>query len=220
MNYSKHYEALVAKAKARSKPKGYVERHHVVPRSLGGLDDHNNLVWLTAREHFIAHVLLAHIYGGSQWYAVMMFAAGDRRTINSRLYDLAKRKHAMWMSERFKGHSLSNEHRSAISIGLLGNRNTAGKVLSDGHKSAISLGLKGNKNTFGKLASQSTKTKMSAAHSGEKHHYFGKRRDPDTCAKISAKLSGVKRAPRSEETKERIRAGVMAANAASINPNP
>jgi hypothetical protein len=94
MNYSKHYEALIAKAKARGKPEGYAERHHVVPRSLGGSNSRNNLVWLTAREHFIAHVLLEHVHGGPQWYAVMMFAAEQQRVINSRLYNIAKRNKA------------------------------------------------------------------------------------------------------------------------------
>jgi hypothetical protein len=223
MNYSKHYEALIAKAKARGKPEGYAERHHVVPRSLGGSNSRNNLVWLTAREHFIAHVLLAHVHGGSQWYAVMMFAAGEQRVINSRLYDIAKRKHAIWMSEKFKGVPLSEEHRSRISAGLLGNRNTAGHALSKSHRDAISAALIGNQHTLGVIPGEATRQKMSEAHSGAKHHYFGKRRSSETRAKISAKLSGVKRGPRgprSEETKARIRAGVLAANAARLNPNP
>lgn len=223
MNYSKHYEALIAKATARGRPEGYAERHHVVPRSLGGSNSRNNFVWLTAREHFIAHVLLAHVHGGSQWYAVMMFAAGERRIINSRLYDIAKRKHAIWMSEKFSGVSLKETHRTAISSGLRGNTNTKGSLLSKNHRAAISAGLIGNKHTLGVIPSEATRQKMSEAHSGVKHHYFGKRRDAETRAKISAKLSGVKRGPRgprSEETKARIRAGVLAANAARLNPNP
>lgn len=30
---------------------GYVERHHIIPKSLGGEDTTDNLVWLTANEH-------------------------------------------------------------------------------------------------------------------------------------------------------------------------
>ncbi len=37
----------------------YHERHHIVPKCLGGTDDNNNLIDLLAREHFIAHKLLA-----------------------------------------------------------------------------------------------------------------------------------------------------------------
>lgn len=37
----------------------YHERHHIVPKCLGGTDDKDNLVDLFAREHFIAHKTLA-----------------------------------------------------------------------------------------------------------------------------------------------------------------
>lgn len=36
----------------------YVERHHVIPKSMGGTNDQNNLVWLTAEEHLTVHLLL------------------------------------------------------------------------------------------------------------------------------------------------------------------
>ena len=61
MNYSLHYEKLINKAKSR-KLDTYKEIHHIVPKCLGGSDDKNNLVELTAREHFIAHLLLLKIY--------------------------------------------------------------------------------------------------------------------------------------------------------------
>lgn len=220
MNHELHYDALISKARLRGRPLGYAERHHVIPRSLGGGDEAANLVWLTAREHFVAHLLLANMHGGAQWYAVMMFAAGENRKVSSRLYDVAKKKHAAWMSENYKGRLLSAEHRAAISAGMRGNKNTAGTSLSESHRAAISRSLLGNTHTLGKRLSAETRAKMSEAHSGSRHHYFGKKRDAETRAKISAKLSGVKRAPRSEETKARIRAGVLAANAAKRNPNP
>lgn len=56
------YDALIAKAKARSAANAYVEKHHIVPRSMGGSDTADNLVCLTAREHFLAHWLLYRIY--------------------------------------------------------------------------------------------------------------------------------------------------------------
>ena len=37
----------------------YHERHHIVPKCLGGTDDDDNLIDLLAREHFVAHKLLA-----------------------------------------------------------------------------------------------------------------------------------------------------------------
>ena len=40
----------------------YYEKHHITPKCLGGSDDENNLIDLFAREHFIAHKLLAMEY--------------------------------------------------------------------------------------------------------------------------------------------------------------
>lgn len=40
----------------------YYEKHHIIPKCLGGNDEDNNLIDLFAREHFIAHKLLADEY--------------------------------------------------------------------------------------------------------------------------------------------------------------
>ena len=37
----------------------YYERHHILPKCMGGADDENNLIDLFAREHYEAHKLLA-----------------------------------------------------------------------------------------------------------------------------------------------------------------
>ena len=60
MDYQKHYDLLVKRGKSR-KLEGYKERHHIVPRCMGGSDDASNLVDLTAEEHFLAHQLLVKI---------------------------------------------------------------------------------------------------------------------------------------------------------------
>jgi len=41
---------------------GYKERHHIIPRCMGGSDEVDNLVDLTPEEHFVAHQLLVKIY--------------------------------------------------------------------------------------------------------------------------------------------------------------
>ena len=57
------------RAKER-KLKGYVERHHIIPRSKGGSDDKSNIVELTAREHLLSHWLLArHTNDHRDWWA-------------------------------------------------------------------------------------------------------------------------------------------------------
>lgn len=67
MNYLKAYNNIVEKASSRGLRKnkkkfGYTEIHHIKPRCIGGTDDKENLVQVTAREHFILHLLLTKIY--------------------------------------------------------------------------------------------------------------------------------------------------------------
>lgn len=61
--YTKWYTRLCARAVGRQLDV-YSEKHHIIPKSFGGLDDESNLVVLTAREHFIAHLLLTRMTSG------------------------------------------------------------------------------------------------------------------------------------------------------------
>lgn len=63
MNHKKIHDQIINRAQTRVLPKEtYTEIHHVLPKSMGGSDDKNNLVSLTAKEHFIIHKLLVEIY--------------------------------------------------------------------------------------------------------------------------------------------------------------
>jgi hypothetical protein len=73
MKYQRWYDQIIERATRRRHAGLYVERHHVVPRALGGSDDPINLVDLTYREHFLVHWLLTRIYAGRDKY-VMVFA--------------------------------------------------------------------------------------------------------------------------------------------------
>lgn len=97
MNHKMQYELLIKKAQNREKlVDAYYEKHHIVPKSLGGSNKNENLVCLTGREHFVAHMLLAKIHGGGMWQAAKMMkqARGgiQERYVNSRLYEIAKRE--------------------------------------------------------------------------------------------------------------------------------
>ena len=61
MDYKLIYEQLVTRGQKRELT-GYKERHHILPRSMGGGDDEENLVDLTPEEHFIAHLLLIKMH--------------------------------------------------------------------------------------------------------------------------------------------------------------
>ena len=61
--YTKRYSLITVTAKLRETP-GYTEKHHIIPQSLGGTNNKENLVYLTAREHFICHWLLVKMVEG------------------------------------------------------------------------------------------------------------------------------------------------------------
>lgn len=97
MDYSRIYRAFIADRKQKQKTArlGYFERHHIIPRSLGGSDDAENLIDLIPEDHFFAHLLLARIHGGYMWSAVFLMS-GDRwirKGLGLRAaYGLAKRE--------------------------------------------------------------------------------------------------------------------------------
>ena len=57
-------EKAKSEIESRRKSLGYFEEHHILPKSLNGTDRPENLVNLTAREHFIAHALLIRFLKG------------------------------------------------------------------------------------------------------------------------------------------------------------
>lgn len=61
MNYLRIYNSICERARTR-KFSGYGERHHVVPRCMGGSDSSENLVKLSPEEHYVCHQLLVKIY--------------------------------------------------------------------------------------------------------------------------------------------------------------
>lgn len=76
MHYLKHYNELMLSRQRlnRSKRKGDgLERHHIVPKSIGGSNEPTNLVYLTYKEHFIAHLLLTKMFDGKN-RAKMIYA--------------------------------------------------------------------------------------------------------------------------------------------------
>ena len=108
MNYFLAYQRLIANAKARVCPNGYVERHHILPKALGGSNDSSNLVALTAKEHFVAHMLLAKMHGGLMWQAVIIMKGGKNRYCNGRLFEIARRNASFEREKFIKARRISD----------------------------------------------------------------------------------------------------------------
>ena len=107
MNYKKLYDKIIEKRQKDPITEGYSELHHIVPKSLGGSDNPDNLVKLSAREHFICHYLLAKMYDKEsfEWYkmnhAFMQMKANSvtkDRYFNSRLYEALRGNFSSVMS--------------------------------------------------------------------------------------------------------------------------
>ena len=109
--YTTWYYRIISNAQSRTID-GYVERHHIVPKSLGDDNSKENLVKLTAREHFIAHRLLVKMVSGSAknkmvhalWRMTVAGRPDQKRYYPpSKLYDRIRRQYSTINSIRHKG---------------------------------------------------------------------------------------------------------------------
>lgn len=108
--YSICYNNIINRAKARVLVE-YSEVHHIIPKSIGGTNNKENLVRLTAREHFICHLLLIRMVQGKAKYqmqkAISMMTVRNkfqkRYRITSRQFEKIKKESSIAMSILTKG---------------------------------------------------------------------------------------------------------------------
>lgn len=141
--YTKWYYMIIKNSKnqVRSKNDGYFERHHIIPHSLGGTNEIDNLVLLTAKEHFICHLLLPKMCKQEYHYHKMMFALkamgqhrGIKRAYCSRMYNYLRPKFS---------ESISAIHKGKPKPGT--SAKMKNKIKTEEHKRKISEGQKGKK---------------------------------------------------------------------------
>jgi hypothetical protein len=140
MNYRKLYDAICYRGQEKRKL-DYFEKHHIVPKCIGGNDDKNNLTELTAREHYIVHWLLHKIYPDN-WkiaHAFLWMATENgknKRAITSTQYSRAKKAMANSCSIRMKDVSnpMHNEEaKKKISERMKGDNNPMRKFPERNH---------------------------------------------------------------------------------------
>lgn len=71
--YTKYYFNIINRASNRV-IHGYTEKHHIIPKSMDGVDDESNIAILSAREHFICHLLLTKMVSGKNKHKAMKAA--------------------------------------------------------------------------------------------------------------------------------------------------
>lgn len=170
--YTALYTLLTNRAKGRTLIE-YTERHHIIPQSLGGSNDKDNLVDLTAREHFICHWLLIKMtegeYRGKMLYALQGMKAENKyqqrysSAITSRVYERYRIEHAKNHSERMKGKPAWNKGVSQTAEHKEKNRQAA---LNRPPKTEESI-LKWKESRAGYKHSDETKLKQSLASKGK-----------------------------------------------------
>jgi hypothetical protein len=138
MNYQRIYDQIIDRAKTRQ-VEGYVEKHHIIPKCLGGIDDIKNIVSLTAREHFICHQLLCEIHPNEPKlkYALYLMNIGKRKNknadykISSRTYERLKKDHSLLM---MGNKNCINREQSQETRDKIGNANRRPKPKGFGTK--------------------------------------------------------------------------------------
>ena len=151
----------------------YHEKHHIIPKCLGGSNDKSNLIDLFAKEHFIAHKLLAQEHPDNikllQAYNIMAFTKNDtsqkenRYELTPEEYEEARLLFSKGLKEYYKdktnhpcyGTHISEERKQKLSELHKGNKYCLGRILSDETKKKIG---DANRNP-----SAETRAKMSAS---------------------------------------------------------
>lgn len=96
--YTKVYFNIISAARARQLPADtYTEKHHIIPKSLGGSNTKDNLVILTAKEHFICHLLLIKMVEDRKSKSKMALAAfmmATTKSTNQSRHRISSRQYA------------------------------------------------------------------------------------------------------------------------------
>lgn len=198
MDYKKIYEDFILDRKNNEvdliASGEYKEVHHIIPKSLNGSNESDNLVALSIENHIYAHWLLAKIHGGIHWVSVERIFSGNRKYFNptkkmieiavsakiNAVKELSKlnsgngnpfygKTHTSEAIEKMKNKKISADTR--VRIGLA----SKGRVHSANTKLKIGLALKN------KIVSEETRLKMSKNNgmkrpeiaekiSGDNHH--------------------------------------------------
>jgi hypothetical protein len=178
------YIKFILSRPSRPKKKGpTTDLHHILPRSMGGSETKDNLISISFREHYIAHLMLWKAYGGKMVSAFHLIVYGKPSKASR---DHGKRPTSRQMSV------LHEEYRKEC-----GKRTEA-------RKAQIKRMQEGNK---GKTRPSWVLEKMSSAQKGVPRNYSpeGKERRRLALSKRMTESHPMKGKKHTEETREKMR---------------
>ena len=197
--YTKWYIRIVSSKIPKS---GYTEKHHIVPKSFAkilnieNINDPENLVSLTAREHFVCHRLLTKMFEGKfrqkMIYAIhrLAYSNNGRKAdvyVSSRHYEQIRKQHSENLTGEGNpmfGKTQSTDTREKIRV------KATGRKASPELKEKFSLSRKGEGNAmYGRTHRLESRTLMSIARKGtqvgEDNPFYGKTHSDETKKHLS-----------------------------------
>ena len=201
MDWSEVYSKIIENARNRIKDESLsYEIHHIVPRSIGGLDEDSNLVELTLREHFFCHVLLCRMFKDDSFEKKKMlwafsFMSGCSKYENSKSYERLKEEARIVQRNNRIGKTLSEETRRKISEAHKGKVYTEEQLkkfsesmmgINKGRKHSPETNEKNRIAQLGRKHSEATKQKM-RENSGV-HHTKGVKKSRESVEKMRQSL--------------------------------
>jgi len=130
VNYKKIHDSIIERAQKRLLD-GYYEKHHIIPRCMGGLNDPDNLVNLTPEEHYIVHQLLVKMYPNN--YTLIKAAAMMvPNRPNNKMYGWIKRRFSKIQKEAQSGKKNSQYNTVWVTNGKDNKKVAVKSQLEDG----------------------------------------------------------------------------------------
>jgi group I intron endonuclease len=201
IHLNRYKNFILTRPERKFKLKSGLVRHHICPISFGADKSFSkeswNIIVLTEREHFIAHLILYKCYGGKMVHAFWNFQFKNTTTyykgINSRQYKKLREEYCIRCSINSKGHSLNQEAKEKISKKLINNKNGLGKKKSIKEKENLRI-LHLDKNNFfyGKIYTEEEKQKIKEQVKGSKNPFYNKKHSTKTKLLMSLN-NGMKR---------------------------
>lgn len=189
--YRRYEKFILERLNRKIMPHEIYHAHHILPKAKDMFPEYknfNNYCWnkifLTPREHFIAHWMLAKMFPNSSQTRAFYYMCNKVGKKASKQYAIAKFDHTTNMKSMY-----TEERNRKISIALIG------KPKSKEHVSKL----------MGHEVKSETREKLRLRNTGKKH-------TEETKKKMSTVRTGIKKAPHSTNGKENISQSKKQAN--------